>query len=180
MQSDGEKELLARAKEYDREALAELYDRYAGKIYSYVLRRVSGERLAEDITASVFTKMLDAIESSNAWNRSFSSWLYRIAHNAVIDYYRRKDKRNTLPLDERLVASDENPVAVVEEDITMETVQSAMNYLTEAQRSVIELKFFEGLTNLEVANILDKTEGAIKSLQHRALASLRRHLEVEE
>lgn len=180
MPADGEKELFARAKGCDREALATLYDRYAEKIYAYVLRRVNGERLAEDITASVFIKMLDAIEDSNAWNHSFSSWLYRIAHNAVIDHYRRREKRETLPLDERLVASGDNPVATAEEEITMETVQDAMEHLTEAQRSVIELKFFEGFTNLEAANVLDKTEGAVKSLQYRALASLRRHLKVEE
>ncbi|MFO7918306.1 MAG: sigma-70 family RNA polymerase sigma factor [Anaerolineae bacterium] len=180
MQADGDKELFARAKKSDRRALAEIYDRYAGRIYSYVLRRVEGKGLAEDITASVFIKMLDAIEDSNTWKRSFSSWLYRIAHNAVVDHYRRKDKREMLPLNERLVASGDNPVATAENEITMETVRDAMEYLTEAQRSVIELKFFEGFSNLEVANILNKTEGAVKSLQYRALASLRRHLKVGE
>ena len=178
MQSNEDKELFERARNNDKAALGELYDRYATRIYSYVLYHVSHEELAEDITAVVFTRMLGAIESSNAWNSSFSGWLYRIAYNAVIDHYRSKDKRETMPLDERLVAAPDDPVAVVEKGMEMEMVRRALDYLTDDQRSVIELKFFEGFTNLEVAKVLDRTEGAIKSLQYRALGALRRHLEI--
>ena len=169
--------LLERAQAYDSVALGELYDRYSGKIHSYILYRVGDENLAEDLTANVFIKMLDAIKSSNSWQMSFSGWLYRIAHNAVIDNFRRSKNQNTLPLDERLVAAFDDPVSAVETKLASESVKEAMDFLTDEQQLVIELKFLEGLSNLDVATIMGKSEGAVKSLQYRALAALRRNLE---
>lgn len=169
--------LLERAREYDTIALGEIYDRYAPKIYSYVLYQVGDERLAEDLAARAFTKMLDAIQSSKAWQTSFTSWLYRIAHNVVVDYYRRHKHGRDLPLDERLVSADCDPVSTVEQMLGHQDVRLAMSWLTLEQRTVIALKFFDGLTNLEAAEVMGKTEGAIKSLQYRALGALRRRLE---
>lgn len=177
MQSGDEKLLLERARESDSAALSEVYDRYSGKIFSYILYRVGDQGLAEDLTANVFIKMLDAIQSSNAWQLSFSGWLYRIAHNAVVDHFRRSSRLNSLPLNEQLVSAKDNPVSTVESIMATEIVKEAMINLTMEQQTVITLKFFEELTNLEVAKIMDKTEGAIKSLQYRALAALRRHLQ---
>lgn len=172
-----EQALLERAQQYDPEALGELYDRYSPKIYSYILYHVGDQGLAEDLTASVFAKMLDAIRSSKGWQSSFSGWLYRIAHNAVVDNFRRGKNQETLPLNERLVSAREDPVATVEHALASESIREAMMCLTDEQQMVIELKFFEGLSNLEVAELMGKTEGAIKSLQYRALGALRRHLE---
>ena len=177
MQSSDETELLTRAREYDSVALGELYDRYSGKIYSYILYQVSDEVLAEDLTANVFTKVLGAIQTSKAWQTSFASWLYRIAHNAVIDHYRRNKHDRTLPLDERLVSAIDDPVSSTELALESEAMVEAMAYLTSEQRTVIALKFLEGYSNIEVAQIMSKTEGAIKSLQYRALRALRRELE---
>lgn len=172
-----EAKLLELAREYDTGALGVIYDRYAPRIYSYVLYQVGDERLAEDLAARVFTKMLDAIQSSKAWRTSFSSWLYRIAHNVVVDHYRRTKPGRDLPLDERLVSGDSDPVSTVEQMLSHQDVRLAMSSLTLEQRTVIALKFFEGLTNLETAEVMGKTEGAIKSLQYRALGALRRRLE---
>lgn len=179
MSANDEQALLDRARDRDRQALGELYDRYSGKIYSYVLYHVGDENLAEDLTANVFIKVLGAIDSSRAWDLSFSGWLYRIAHNAVVDNFRRRKNRTTLPLDERLVAIDDDPVSTAEGNIAFESIKSAMVYLTDEQRTVVELKFFEQLSNLEVAGVMGKTEGAIKSLQYRALAALRRHIDID-
>ena len=177
MRTSDEHALLERAKKCDAAALGELYDRYAGKIFAYILYRVGNEELAEDLTANVFIKMLKAIRSSKAWEHSFSGWLYRIAHNAVVDYFRRNDYDKNLPLDERLVAATGDPLSAVEHTMTAESIRKALFCLTDEQQLVIVLKFFQGLSNLQAAEAMGKTEGAIKSLQYRALASLRRHLE---
>ena len=177
MQSVDERALLERAQTYDPAALAEIYDRYSGKIYSYILYQVGDEELAADLTSNVFTKMLDAIKSAKSWHSSFSSWLYRIAHNAVVDHFRRSSHEKFLPLDERLVSAKEDPVTNVENKIEAESIRQALAYLTVEQRTVIILKFFEGFSNLEVAKVMGKTEGAIKSLQYQALGAMRRYLE---
>jgi len=172
--------LLERAQAYDPVALGEIYDRYAPRIYNYVYYRLGDAELAEDLTASVFLKMLEAIQSAKAWRVSFSGWLYRIAHNMVVDHFRRRLKERELPLDERLVAADDNPERAAEAALTSERLREAVNRLTYDQAQVIILKFVEGMSNAEVAQILGKTEGAIKSLQYRALAALRRQLEADK
>ena len=127
-------------RRYDTQALGEIYDRYSGRIYSYILYQVKDDALAEDLTANVFSRMLRAIKTSKSWNTSFTSWLYRIAHNMVIDYYRRNKRGDDLPLDERLVAAKDNPMASVEQMLTNEDVEQAMAELTLDQRTVIALK----------------------------------------
>ena len=179
MRSGDECALLERAKECDAAALGELYDRYASKIFAYILYRVGNEELAEDLTANVFIKMLNAVRSSKSWKHSFSGWLYRIAHNAVVDYFRRNDYEKSLPLDERLVAATDDPFSALEQTIAAESIGKALLHLTNEQQLVIVFKFFQGLSNLQTAEVMGKTEGAIKSLQYRALASLRRNLEAD-
>lgn len=169
--------LLDRALKYDSVALGTLYDRYSNRIYNYIYRRVGDAHLAEDLTAAVFTKMLEAIRSAKPWRTSFSGWLYRIAHNCVVDHYRSWRKDSELPLEERLVADRGDPVSALDKTLTKEHLRAAIGHLTDDQTNVVWLKFVEGLSNAEVAEILGKTEGAVKSLQHRALDALRRLLE---
>jgi RNA polymerase sigma-70 factor (ECF subfamily) len=107
-----EEQLLAKAYHYDEAALSELYDRYEAKIYSYIYRRTGDQPVAEDLTGQVFLKMLEAIRNRRAWHSSFSGWLYRIAHNLVIDYYRQRNQQIQVSLDDEplLPALDDNPV----------------------------------------------------------------------
>lgn len=168
--------LLERAREYDTAALGAIYDRYSDRIYNYIYRRVGNANLAEDLTAAVFTKMLEAIRSAKPWRTSFSGWLYRIAHNIVVDHYRSWRKDAELPLEERLVADRGDPVSALDKTLNKEQLRTAIGHLTDDQTNVIWLKFVEGLSNAEVAEVLGKTEGAVKSLQHRALDALRRLL----
>jgi len=174
MQPNSESALLERAREYDGAAIAELYDRYSLRIYNYVYRRVGNRNLAEDLTSMVFVRMLEAIRTSKAWHGSFSGWLYRIAHNAVVDHYRSGKQAKDLPLEDVTLASNEHSADSAERSITRERVRSAVNELTEAQGLVITLKFMQGMSNAEVATLMGKNEGAIKSLQFRGLAALRR------
>lgn len=171
-----ERELIRRAQEYDSRALAEIYERYYQAIYNYIFYRVSDDSLAEDLTAEVFLKALEAIESFAFRGVPFSAWLYRIAGNLVIDHFRRQPKQPSLPLEETQIFSDENPIDVLERGLTQQELRRALDGLTEDQKQVIILKFVDGLSNTEVARVLGKTEGAIKSLQHRALAALARRL----
>ena len=174
------KPLLERAQEYDPAALAEIYDQYAPRIYNYIYYRVGDAGLADDLTASVFVNMLEAIRTNRSWRTSFSGWLYRIAHNVVVDQFRRRGKMRELPLDERLISLEEDPAKTAELSLEIEWLQKAVLDLTSDQAEVVIFKFIEGLTNAQVAEIMGKTEGAVKSLQYRALASLRKRLESED
>lgn len=175
-----EKALLERAKASDPDALGEIYDRHAEGIYNYIYRRTGERELAEDLTSDVFVRMLRAIKENQAWHTSLSGWLYQIAHNRVIDHFRRQPEEEVLTLEERLVAAAEDPPETVQKDLARQRLRAAISHLTELQQQVIVLKFVEGLRNAEVAQILGKTEGAVKSLQYRGLRSLKRHMEEKE
>ena len=179
MQPKDESALLNRAREYDQAAIAEIYDRYSLRIYNYIYHRLGNAHLAEDLTANVFLRMLEAIRSSRAWQTSFSGWLYRIAHNLVVDYF-RAGQQDEVPLEEWPIPSREHPADIAERSLTQQRLRSAVGQLTGEQNLVITLKFLEGMSNAEVARVLGKSEGAVKSLQFRALASLRRMIGGEE
>jgi len=177
-----EEQLLEAAVAYDEAALGELYDRYEARIHSYIYRRTGDETVAEDLTAQVFVKMLQAIRERRAWHSSFSGWLYRIAHNVVIDQYRQRDRQAQISLDETpdLVAEDHDPAVSAELRLTTDKVRFAMRQLTDEQAEVLSLRFLEGYSIFEVASLMNKTEGAIKALQYRAVATLRNLLEHEQ
>ncbi len=176
-----EEELLASALDFGDAALGELYDRYEGKIYAYIYRRTGEPELAKDLTAQVFIKMLEAIRKEKAWTSSFSGWLYRIAHNVVIDYYRRRNRHNQVSIEETptLTATQHNPVRTAEQNMDAEQLRAAILRLTDEQAQVVSLRFLEGYSIAEVAVVMDKTEGSIKALQYRAVSSLRQLLQYE-
>jgi len=168
--------LLERAKAYDATALAELYDRYAPRMYAYIYRRVSNAALAEDLTGELFLRVLQAIQNEQAWRDSLTAWLYRIAHNLVVDHYRRKPPQPPLSLDEALVSPDGDPASTAEDALARQRLRAALGCLTLEQQEVLALRFGEGLTARETAQVIQKTTGSVEALQHRALATLRRIL----
>jgi RNA polymerase sigma-70 factor (ECF subfamily) len=171
-----EQGLLERASKADPEALAVLYDRYVGRIYNYIYHRVGQADLAEDLTAQVFARMLESIRDGRACRTSFSGWIYRIAHNLVIDHYRRRGRAAFVELDEATpIAADEaDPLRKVEARLESEHLRAALTKLTEEQAEVIALRFLDEFSIAEVAAMMNKTEGAIKALQYRAVSALRR------
>lgn len=172
--------LLERARAYDPAALAELYDRYAPRMYAYIYRRVSDAALAEDLTAELFVRVLGAIQAERAWRDSLLAWLYRIAHNLVIDHYRRQPAQPPIAFDPELVAAEGgDPEDAVEGALARERLQNALHHLTPDQQQVLALHYGEGLTARETAQVLRKTTGAVEALQRRGLAALRRVLEQE-
>jgi RNA polymerase sigma-70 factor (ECF subfamily) len=168
--------LLERATQGDPAAIGELYDQYSGKIYNYIYHRVGSADLAEDLTGQVFMRMLEAIQAGRAWRTSFSGWLYRIAHNLVIDHYRRGRRATFVDIEDTttLKATTGDPLRAVEARLNSERLRAALNQLTQEQAHVIVLRFLEEQSIAEVAAAMDKTEGAIKALQYRAVLALRR------
>lgn len=180
-QANLEERVFQQAKAYDTSALAAIYDRYEAKIYSYVYHRVGDPNVAQDLTAQVFLRMLEAIQNEQAWQSSFSGWLYRIAHNLVIDHYRRRGRTTQVSFDDlpTLVAPAEDPQRAAERSFAAEGLRSAINLLTDEQGQVVTLRFLEDLSIAEVAAAMGKTEGAVKALQYRAVLRLRSLLEYQ-
>jgi len=168
--------LLDRIRQYDQAALAQVYDEYYDRIYRYVFRFVGQVAAAEDLTANVFLRLLNAVRSGNEPRTNLLAWLYRVAHNLVVDSFRRGPAAEELELTEWLEGYEPDLTHIVEQKLQMERVRRALLELTPAQQQVIALKFLEGLESVEVAAILDKSEGAIDALQHRALLALREAL----
>lgn len=168
-----EAELVARACRGDREAFAALYDAYVDRIYRYVYFRVGGAAEAEDLTSAVFLKAWEAVGGYQPRGLPFAAWLFRIAHNAVVDHYRTR--RETASLDAPgTVVEDPTPgvAAAVEQSLTGETLRAALGGLTEDQRQVIVMKLIEGYSTEEIAAALGKKPGAIRALQMRGLQAL--------
>lgn len=131
---------------------------------------------AEDITQQVFLNALRSIASFKWRGISFSAWLFRIAHNQVVDYFRKKSKRPSVPLENARVVAGDDPEMVAERKLDLEDLIRASHELTDLQREVISLRFAGDLRIAEVARIMGKNEGAIKALQHSAITALRKKL----
>lgn len=178
-----EQGLVARAQQHDEEAFAQLYERYFEKIYRYISLKIGDRYEAEDMTQQVFLKALKSISSFKWKNVPFSAWLYRIAHNQIVDYLRRNTRRPTAPLEEAMLHSEEpggGPQARLEAICDIERLIAATKKLTPAQREVIALRFSSELPIAEVSRIMGKSEGAVKALQHSAIQALRRIMVVEK
>ncbi len=175
-ESPEQQALLERALQADPQALTAIYDQYVERIHSYIYHRVGQPELAEDLTAQVFIKMLEAIRSGRGWRTTFVGWLYRIAHNLVIDHYRRRSRATFIDIDDAgpIRATDGDPVGATESMLDREHLRAALDLLTEEQAQVITLRFLEDRSIAEVADTMEKTEGAIKALQYRAVLALRR------
>ncbi len=169
-----EQTLLARAREWDMEALAQIYDQYSPALYRYAMRLLGDQDAAEECVAETFSRFLHALHNGKGPRQALKAYLYRIAHNWITDYYRRHPPAEAIDDHERTLADrDPGPEAWATRRWTQEAVRRALHHLTPDQRQVVVLRFLEGWSLAEVAQALDKPVGAIKALQHRALARLR-------
>ena len=169
--------LVERAQKGDRAALEELYLIHFDRIYSYLHVSVGNKHDAEDLTTQTFLKMLESIGRFRWQSAPFSAWLFRIAHNLSMDHFR--SRRRWQPEAEVPEPHDsEEPSAEAEalQSIGRQSMLELIEGLSHEQQQVLTLKFVFNFPNGDVAKILDKTEGAIKSLQHRALASLQKQI----
>ena len=174
-----EENLVRRAQHHDQEAFTQLYEEHFDKIYRYIVFKIGNATEAEDMTQQVFLNALKSISSFKWKGVPFSAWLFRIAHNQIVDHLRKK-KQSTVPLDESLASSDDNLQLVVEQKLDIEQMLLATKQLTEAQREVISLRFAGELPIAQVARTMGKSQGAVKALQHSAIIALRKTLRVTE
>jgi len=177
-----EASLIRLAQRGDEGACAALYDRHYDAVYRYCFYRLGDAEVAQDLTGEVFVRMVEKLGAFRMRGRPLLAWLYTIARNLVIDLHRNNGKGHHVPLDEEAQRVPDAAIDLarhVDGRIAVERLAAAMEHLTEEQRQVIMLKFMEDLDNAQVARILGKTEGAVKSLQHRALGALRRALQRE-
>ncbi len=168
-----EEDLITRAVQGEAAAFGDLYERYLMPIYRYMFYRVNDVAEAEDLTEQVFLKAWEALGHYQLRNVPFSAWLYRIAHNTVADRYRTR--KTTLPLDGQLLLRDmtSGPEDRLDWRETIETVAQALSQLTPIHQQVLTLRFISGLSHAETAQVLERSEEAVRVLQHRALAALR-------
>ena len=175
-----EKDLIARARNLDKEALAEIYDTLSPGIFRYAMRILGDAEVAEDCVAETFSRFLNALHRGGGPKQYLKAYLYRVAHNWITDLYRRKGPQITSLNPAEAVVSDEDPTRNLEEDQDRQRARQALAYLTPDQRQVVVLKYLEGWSNADIAQSMGKTTGAVKSLQHRALATLQRLMVKEE
>lgn len=175
-----EAELAQRASKHDQAAFAELYNAYVEKIYKYIFYKVGNPADAEDLCEQVFLKAWEAIGRYTWCGYPFSSWLYKLAHNLVVDHYRTR--REILPLSEVVTTLEDqiDPETALRQTLEADELRQAISRLTTDQQQVIYLKFVDGYDNSEIAQMLNKKEGAIRALQYRTLRSLQSILEAEE
>lgn len=169
--------LIKRAAGGNFEAFGELYNIYLERIYRYVFYQVRDKMTAEDLTEEVFLKAWKSIDTCRGKEQTFSSWLYRIAHNHVIDNLR--SQRKYLTTDMEALAEVSSPELGEEGKLERQEMLEVISDLPQNQKQVIILKFIEGLDNREIGKITGKSQGAIRVLQMRALATLRQRLSVE-
>ena len=177
--SDSELVKLAKT---DQDAFGELYERYVKKIYNYVFYRTSNQHDAEDLTARVFYRAMSHIGNYEDKGVPFQAWLYRIAHNLVANWHRDRGRRKIIPLDEFVASSlrSDAPDHYTEDQEEREQLLAAIRRLPEERQQLLVLKFVDHLSNAEIGDIMDRTEGAIKSLYHRTLLALRDDLQMQQ
>jgi RNA polymerase sigma-70 factor (ECF subfamily) len=178
-QVPSEIELLELARQFDQAALAQIYDSYSPGMYRYAMRRLSDQDLAEECVAESFSRFLQALQAKRGPENFLQAYLYRMAHNWIIDHYRREPMQ-PIELTEEQRDENANPEVDTSQNMQKEHLRMAIKKLTPDQQQVITLKYLEGWENEEIARSLKKPAGAIKSLQHRALASLEKIMNREE
>ena len=176
MKNNPDQALLERAKRFEAQVLEEIFDNFSPGIYRYAFRQLGDAELARECMAETFSRFLSALDRDGGPDNYLQAYLYRIAHNWITDYYRRKVPP-TSPLDAVVIAdSAVEPQKVVADQMASQQLREALALLTDDQRQVIVLKYLEDWDHKAIALALNKPVGAIKALQYRALQALRRIL----
>lgn len=173
-----DEEALSLATGGDKIAFGDLYDKYATRIYNYVYYRTGSTQDAEDITSRVFFRAMRHITNYTDRGVPFSAWLYRIAHNLVANWHRDSSRHQEVELEDGYRASkgEEHPEIALLESEEQNALMRLIRNLPEERQQLLILKFVEHMSNAEIGEIMDRTEGAIKSLYHRTLLSLREEI----
>ncbi len=168
-----ESQLVERAKDMEEDALASLHSIYYPRIYNYAFLQLGGIQPAEDLASDVMLKVLESIGGYRSKGPPLSAWVFRIARNKLIDLHRQRKRNGNVDLWDPPAAIEMAPETLAERALDRGQLQIALKYLTELKRQVIVLRFIEGFDTTAVAHIVGRSESAVKSVQHRALRSLR-------
>jgi len=172
-----EKDVVSRAIKGDGGAFAQLYEEHFDRIYRYIYLKVGNQAETEDLTQEVFVKALEAIGSYKWRNLPFGAWLFRIAHNQIIDYSRKQGKVEKVAWDNNMApAGEPTPEVIAEQELEVEDLVDNIKKLPPAQREVISLRFGSELSVAEVAKALGKSPGTVKALQYNGIVALRKML----
>lgn len=174
-----EKEILKLARKFDPVVLADIYDKFSPGLYRYAMRLMGDPELAEECVADTFSRLLQAFNARKGPHEYLQAYLYRIAHNWIVDHYRNKQFEPDL-LDDRQADDGLSPEELTGTTLQNYYVRKAILSLSHDQQRVIALKYLQGLENVEIARILKKPVGAVKSLQHRALVNLKKLLDQKD
>ena len=166
---------------HDKAAFGELYERYVKRIYNYIYYRTGSAQDAEDLTARVFFRAMGHIESYTDRGVPFQAWLYRIAHNLTANWHRDQGRRKIVSLEDYIASEliGDAPDRAVEDQEEIDRLRAVVRRLPEERQQLLTLKFVDGMSNAEIGAIMERTEGAIKSLYHRTLMALREELQSE-
>lgn len=177
-----DEEALTQAAKGDRQAFGILYDRNVSRIYNYIFYRTGNQHDAEDLTARVFYRAMRHITKYQDHGLPFSAWLYRIAHNLVANWHRDNSRRHEVPLDDGhwSKVSAEHPERALLINEEQQALMRIIGQLAEDRQQLLILKFVDHMSNADIGKIMDRTEGAIKSLYHRTLLSLREDVDGED
>lgn len=173
-------QLLTQALAGDADAFGDLYERYLDAIYHYVFYRVNGRQEAEDLTEAIFLRAWQALDTNPPREVPFRLWLYRIAQNAVVDYYRTRQKQVGLEAAAHLADPKEGPEAGVARRERADALKRAMMQLKEDHQEVLTCRFIVELSHAETAVVMSRSEEAVRALQYRAVNALRKLLIIQE
>jgi RNA polymerase sigma-70 factor (ECF subfamily) len=173
-----EAELVRMARQRSADAWSAIYDANYGKLYRYCHARCGDEAIAAELASSVFLEALKGIDRFEYRGRPLLAWLYRIAHNLVSDHLSKR-QREAEAVEEALKLQERHDPGPAAEVVDRETVQAALEHLTDEQQQLISLRFFADATTAEIAGAMNKSESAVYSLEVRALAAMRRVLAPE-
>ena len=176
-------DLVRKAQGGDQSSFALLYERFFDQIFRYVSFKTGSTTEAEDITGEVFVRMIESIHRFKWQGHPFSSWLFRIAHNLIVDYFRGKGKKALVPLEgtaDNLQSAQVDVDRQIDVELAMDEIHGAMAGLTDLQREVISMRFAGGLSVAETARAIGKKDNAVKALQHAGLKKLRKMLVAED
>lgn len=171
-----EDRLLDQARRGDQEAIMNIYDTYFAPIYNFIRLRVEDRAVAEDLASEVFVKLVSALQGPTAPRHSLRGWLFRVARNEIYDHYGKGRQFSTTTLDEWLPADDNTELHLIQ-SLDAERARRAIRMLADDQQEVLILRFGQGLSLQETADIMDRKVGAVKSLQFRAVNTLRQILD---
>lgn len=174
--STNPEQLLKRARTLDHDALVKIYDLYSDALFAYAYKNIGDPQAAEELVSETFFRFLGALERGGGPKEHLKAYLYRITHNLITDRFRRQPPPS-LELDEERLPDDKpGPTSIITSRQDADRVRQALRLITPEQRQVIVLKFLEGWSAGEIAQVMEKSLGAVKALQHRGLAALQRIL----